>query len=156
MFFTDVHLLTPTCSARCTAVGRGMAVLTNSAATSAPALIGLERRLEHGPPRRETICRRSNSGNSSPSSRGQQLQGDGTAPGSVASTAASLMKLGITEMMFETSMLRSDLAGMEATLEGPMRSGCSPPQAAASLTAPARCNATSSANDCSSLPEPKG
>jgi alkylation response protein AidB-like acyl-CoA dehydrogenase len=29
------------------------------------------------------------------------------------------MKLGITEMMFETSMLRGDLAGIEASLEGP-------------------------------------
>ena len=39
--------------------------------------------------------------------------------GPVASTAASLMKLGITEMMFETSILRSDIAGIESVLEGP-------------------------------------
>jgi alkylation response protein AidB-like acyl-CoA dehydrogenase len=39
--------------------------------------------------------------------------------GPIASTAASLMKLGITEMMFDTAMLRADLSGPEAMLEGP-------------------------------------
>jgi alkylation response protein AidB-like acyl-CoA dehydrogenase len=39
--------------------------------------------------------------------------------GPIASTAASLMKLGITEMMFDTSMLRGDLAGAQALLDGP-------------------------------------
>ncbi|HRE00594.1 MAG TPA: acyl-CoA dehydrogenase family protein, partial [Ilumatobacteraceae bacterium] len=39
--------------------------------------------------------------------------------GPQASTAASLMKLGITEMMFDTAMLRGDLAGAEAMLTGP-------------------------------------
>ena len=38
--------------------------------------------------------------------------------GPVASTAASLMKLGITEMMFEAAMLRGDLAGADALLTG--------------------------------------
>jgi alkylation response protein AidB-like acyl-CoA dehydrogenase len=33
------------------------------------------------------------------------------------------MKLGITEMMFETSMLRGDLTGIEASLEGPEAHG---------------------------------
>ena len=37
----------------------------------------------------------------------------------IASTAASLMKLGITEMMFESSMLRGELAGMDSVLDGP-------------------------------------
>jgi alkylation response protein AidB-like acyl-CoA dehydrogenase len=39
--------------------------------------------------------------------------------GPIASTAASLMKLGITEMMFETAMLRGDVAGAGSMLEGP-------------------------------------
>jgi alkylation response protein AidB-like acyl-CoA dehydrogenase len=38
--------------------------------------------------------------------------------GPVASTAASLMKLGITEMMFEAAMLRGDLSGADAMLDG--------------------------------------
>ncbi len=43
--------------------------------------------------------------------------------GPVASTAASLMKLGITEMMFDVAMLRGDFAGAESMLEGPEVSG---------------------------------
>ena len=39
--------------------------------------------------------------------------------GPIASTAASLMKLGITELMFDVAMLRGDLAGADALLEGP-------------------------------------
>jgi alkylation response protein AidB-like acyl-CoA dehydrogenase len=39
--------------------------------------------------------------------------------GPVASTASSLMKLGITEMMFETAMLRGDISGADAMLDGP-------------------------------------
>jgi len=34
-------------------------------------------------------------------------------------TASSLMKLGITEMMFDVAMLRGDIAGADAMLEGP-------------------------------------
>jgi alkylation response protein AidB-like acyl-CoA dehydrogenase len=42
----------------------------------------------------------------------------GKRQGPEASTAASLMKLGITEMMFDTAMLRGDLSGAAAMLEG--------------------------------------
>jgi len=38
--------------------------------------------------------------------------------GPIASTAASLMKLGITEMMFDVAMLRGDIAGPAAMLDG--------------------------------------
>ncbi|MBJ7369333.1 MAG: hypothetical protein JHC65_12860 [Ilumatobacteraceae bacterium] len=38
--------------------------------------------------------------------------------GPVASTASSLMKLGITEMSFKVAMLRGDIAGADAMLEG--------------------------------------
>ncbi|HEY4609390.1 MAG TPA: acyl-CoA dehydrogenase family protein, partial [Ilumatobacteraceae bacterium] len=37
--------------------------------------------------------------------------------GPVASVAASLMKLGITEMMFESSVLRTTMMGAEAMLQ---------------------------------------
>ena len=43
----------------------------------------------------------------------------GQRQGPIASTAASLMKLGITEMMFEAAMLRGDLAGAAAMVDGP-------------------------------------
>jgi alkylation response protein AidB-like acyl-CoA dehydrogenase len=42
----------------------------------------------------------------------------GKRQGPEASTAASLMKLGITEMMFDTAMLRGDLSGMSSLIEG--------------------------------------
>jgi alkylation response protein AidB-like acyl-CoA dehydrogenase len=43
--------------------------------------------------------------------------------GPEASTAASLMKLGITQMTFEASMLRGSLTGADALLDGPESSG---------------------------------
>ena len=43
--------------------------------------------------------------------------------GPVASTAASLMKLGITQMTFDAAMLRGDLAGPAGMLDGPDASG---------------------------------
>src|SRR4029079_4109550 len=43
--------------------------------------------------------------------------------GPVASTAGSLMKLGITELMFNVSVLRGDLSGAEAMLAGPDAAG---------------------------------
>jgi len=43
--------------------------------------------------------------------------------GPIASTAASLMKLGITELMFEASMLRGEVAGAAGMLEGPDATG---------------------------------
>src|SRR5262249_2318761 len=43
--------------------------------------------------------------------------------GPVASTAGSIMKLGITELMFNVSMLRGDLSGAEAMLDGPEAAG---------------------------------
>ncbi|MGB0113193.1 MAG: acyl-CoA dehydrogenase family protein [Ilumatobacteraceae bacterium] len=39
--------------------------------------------------------------------------------GPIASTGSSLMKLGITEMMFDVAMLRGDIGGPEAMLTGP-------------------------------------
>jgi alkylation response protein AidB-like acyl-CoA dehydrogenase len=43
--------------------------------------------------------------------------------GPIASTAASLMKLGITEMMFDVAVLRGDLDGAASMLEGAAANG---------------------------------
>ena len=39
--------------------------------------------------------------------------------GAIATTGGSLLKLGITEMMFEVAALRADSAGAAALLDGP-------------------------------------
>ena len=51
-------------------------------------------------------------------SRGIAYKAVAQTQGPVASTASSLMKLGITEMMFDIAMLRGDISGAEAMLEG--------------------------------------
>ena len=55
--------------------------------------------------------------------RGMSLKALAQRQGPVASTAASLMKLGITEMMFDVAVLRGDLAGANAMLAGPDAAG---------------------------------
>jgi alkylation response protein AidB-like acyl-CoA dehydrogenase len=101
--------------------GVGMAVLTNERGHIGASVIGLERRLEQmaamaegrdlDPIARQRLAKLL--------SRGTAFTAMGRRQGPVASTAASLMKLGITEMMFETSMLRGDLSGPYAMLDGP-------------------------------------
>jgi alkylation response protein AidB-like acyl-CoA dehydrogenase len=49
--------------------------------------------------------------------RGRAFLAMGQRQGPVASVAASLSKLGITELMFDASMLRADLAGADAMLD---------------------------------------
>ena len=122
VFFTDVdlpaeQLLGPLHGGW----GVGMAVLTSERGHIGTAIIGLERRLdamaklaegrELGAVERQRLT--------TLMSTGSALKALAQRQGPVASTAASLMKLGITEMMFEASMLRGDLAGLEATLGGP-------------------------------------
>ncbi|MFZ4718869.1 MAG: acyl-CoA dehydrogenase family protein [Ilumatobacteraceae bacterium] len=122
VFFTDVelpvdHLLGPLHGGW----GVGMAVLTSERGHIGTSVIGLERRLESmsrlaegkdlGPTERDRLA--------ALLSKGQAYKAMAQRQGPIASTAASLMKLGITEMMFETSMLRGDLSGAEAMLEGP-------------------------------------
>ncbi|MFM8389475.1 MAG: acyl-CoA dehydrogenase family protein, partial [Actinomycetota bacterium] len=51
-------------------------------------------------------------------SRGHAFKAMGQRQGPEASTAASLMKLGITEMMFDTAMLKGDISGALSILEG--------------------------------------
>jgi alkylation response protein AidB-like acyl-CoA dehydrogenase len=122
VFFTDVHLpasnlLGPLHGGW----GVGMAVLTSERGHIGTSIIGLERRLDQmarlaegrdlSPVDRQHLAALISKGNSYKAMAQRQ--------GPIASTAASLMKLGITEMMFETSMLRGDLAGADATLDGP-------------------------------------
>jgi alkylation response protein AidB-like acyl-CoA dehydrogenase len=51
-------------------------------------------------------------------SRGRALQAMGRRQGPVASVAASLAKLGVTELMFDAAVLEADLAGPNAMLAG--------------------------------------
>lgn len=122
VFFTDVelpaeHLLGPLHGGW----GVGMAVLTSERGHIGTSVIGLERRLE-------SMARLAEGRQLDALQRQRltELLSTGTAykamaqrQGPIASTAASLMKLGITEMMFATSMLRGDLAGADALLDGP-------------------------------------
>ncbi len=122
VFFTDVELpadalLGPLHGGW----GVGMAVLTSERGHIGTSVISLERRLD-------SMARLAEGRDLSAIERQRliRLLSAGTAykalaqrQGAVASTAASLMKLGITEMMFDVAMLRGDLAGMDATLDGP-------------------------------------
>jgi len=101
--------------------GVGMAVLTSERGHIGTSVISLERRLE-------SISRLAEGRNLSPTERQElvRLLSRGTAfkamaqrQGPIASTAASLMKLGITDMMFDTAMLRAGISGAAALLEGP-------------------------------------
>jgi alkylation response protein AidB-like acyl-CoA dehydrogenase len=122
VFFTDVelpvdHLLGPLHGGW----GVGMAVLTSERGHIGTSVIGLERRLEGmsklaegkdlGAAERQRLA--------ALLSKGQAYKAMAQRQGPIASTAASLMKLGITEMMFDTAMLRADLAGADAMLDGP-------------------------------------
>ncbi|MFM9082960.1 MAG: acyl-CoA dehydrogenase family protein, partial [Actinomycetota bacterium] len=101
--------------------GVGMAVLTNERGHIGASIIGLERRIESmaelgrgaglDATGRQHLARQL--------SRGIAFKAMARTQGPVASTASSLMKLGITEMMFEVAMLRGDIAGAAAMLEGP-------------------------------------
>jgi alkylation response protein AidB-like acyl-CoA dehydrogenase len=122
VFFTDVelpadHLLGPVHGGW----GVGMAVLTSERGHIGTAVIGLERRLESmaklAEGRHLDAVERQRL--TTLLSTGTSFKAMAQRQGPVASTAASLMKLGITEMMFATSMLRGDLSGAEAMLEGP-------------------------------------
>lgn len=126
VFFTDVelpvdHLLGPLHGGW----GVGMAVLTSERGHIGTSVISLERRLDQAariadgrdlsPLERQQLAELLSRGNSYKAMAQRQ--------GPVASTAASLMKLGITEMMFDVAMLRGDFAGAESMLEGPEVSG---------------------------------
>ena len=122
VFFTDVelpadHLLGPLHGGW----GVGMAVLTSERGHIGTSVIGLERRLESMSRLAEgrELDQVERQRLAALLSKGSSYKAMAQRQGPVASTAASLMKLGITEMMFDTSMLRGDLAGADAMLEGP-------------------------------------
>ncbi|MEY4162332.1 MAG: hypothetical protein RI939_1061 [Actinomycetota bacterium] len=101
--------------------GVGMAVLTNERGHIGASIIGLERRIDQmaalGRGRGLDESRRQQLAQLM--SRGIAYKAVAQTQGPVASTASSLMKLGITEMMFDVAMLRGDIAGADAMLEGP-------------------------------------
>ena len=102
-----------------------MAVLTNERGHIGASVIGLERRLEAMSKLAEDHALDALQRQSLAEllSRGNAFKAMGQRQGPVASTAASLMKLGITEMMFDAAMLRGDLTGAAAMLDGPDASG---------------------------------
>jgi alkylation response protein AidB-like acyl-CoA dehydrogenase len=126
VFFTDVelpqdHLLGPLHGGW----GVGMAVLTSERGHIGTSVIGLERRLDQmtrlAEGRELTSIERQTLAELI--TRGTALKAMAQRQGPIASTAASLMKLGITEMMFDAAMLRGDLAGATGSLDGPDASG---------------------------------
>ena len=121
VFFTDVavpadHLLGPLHGGW----GVGMAVLTSERGHIGTSVIGLERRLEQmtrlAEGRSLTAVERDRL--AALLSMGSAFKAMAQRQGPIASTAASLMKLGITEMMFDVAMLRGDLAGAAGLLDG--------------------------------------
>ncbi len=121
VFFTDVelpadHLLGPVHGGW----GVGMAVLTNERGHIGTSIISLERRLAHmialGHGRSLDAISRQELADLV--SRGTALKAMAQRQGAIASTAGSLMKLGITDMTFDVAMLRGSLAGAQGTLDG--------------------------------------
>ncbi|MGH9269892.1 MAG: acyl-CoA dehydrogenase family protein, partial [Ilumatobacteraceae bacterium] len=122
VFLTDValpadHLLGPLHGGW----GVGMDVLTKERGHIGTAVISLERRLEQ-------IARIGTERALSAADRDRlaRLVSTGTAyrslaqrAGPQATTASSLLKLGITEMMFDVAVLRVDTAGAGALVDGP-------------------------------------
>ncbi len=99
----------------------GMAVLTNERGHIGAAVIGLERRLAAISAMSETrpldaVERQRLVGLLG---RGRAFAAMGSRQGPSASTAASLMKLGISELMFDAAVERTRLAGATALLSGP-------------------------------------
>jgi alkylation response protein AidB-like acyl-CoA dehydrogenase len=100
--------------------GVGMAVLTSERGHIGASVIGLERRVE-------AMARLAEGTTLDPTqrqrlagllARGKAFTWMGSRQGPVASTSGSLLKLGITEMAFEASMLRGTLGGANALLHG--------------------------------------
>jgi alkylation response protein AidB-like acyl-CoA dehydrogenase len=121
VFFTDValqadHLLGPLHGGW----GVGMAVLTSERGHIGTSVIGLERRLASmtklGDQRKLNPIQRQQL--ASLVGRGTALKAMAQRQGPIASTAASLMKLGITEMSFDTAMLSGEVLGADATILG--------------------------------------
>jgi len=108
-----------------------MAVLTSERGHIGTAVIGLERRLDqlatmaerHDDEREGDLDPVERQQLSRLLARGQAYKAMAQRQGPAASTAASLMKLGITEMMFDVAMLRGSLGGAASLVDGPSASG---------------------------------
>ncbi len=126
VFFNDVrlpadHLLGPLHEGW----GVGMAVLTSERGHIGTSIVGLEyrvasmARLAEGRPMtataRDELARLISTGSAYKAMAERQ--------GPIASVAASLMKLGITEMMFDSALLRASVGGADAMLAGPDAAG---------------------------------
>jgi alkylation response protein AidB-like acyl-CoA dehydrogenase len=98
-----------------------MAVLTNERGHIGASVIGLERRLESMASlgRGAGLLSSQRQELAALLSKGTAYKAMALTQGPVASTASSLMKLGITEMMFGVAMLRGDISGANAMLDGP-------------------------------------
>jgi alkylation response protein AidB-like acyl-CoA dehydrogenase len=126
VFFTDVELAADNLlGPEHGGWGVGMAVLTSERGHIGTSVISLERRLDQmtmmsdrrdlSPTARQMLLRQV--------ARGTALKAMVQRQGPIASTAASLMKLGLTEMSFDVAMLRGDVAGADGLLTGPDASG---------------------------------
>jgi alkylation response protein AidB-like acyl-CoA dehydrogenase len=99
--------------------GVAMATLTNERGHIGASSVSLQRRLDAmaalggglGPLERNRL--------GALLERGRAMQALGNRHGPVATVAGSLMKLGITEMLFDVVLFRADLAGADAMLDGP-------------------------------------
>lgn len=103
----------------------GMAVLTNERGHVGATVRGVERRLAETAAfaRKGKITPNDRERLAALLARGAAYTWMAQRQGPLATVAASLMKLGVSELMFEAAMLRGDLGGMDAVLEGPMASG---------------------------------
>ena len=102
-----------------------MAVLTSERGYIGASVIGLERRLDQMARLAEgrSLTAIDHDELAQLLSRGSAFKAMAQRQGPIASTAASLMKLGITELMFDVAMLRGDIGGTDALLEGPDSGG---------------------------------
>ena len=126
VFFSDVrlpadHLLGPLHEGW----GVAMTVLTSERGHIGTSIIGLERRVA-------SMARLAEGHSMTATARdelarlictGSAYKSMAERQGPIASVAASLMKLGITEMMFDSAVLRASVAGANAMLTGPDATG---------------------------------
>jgi alkylation response protein AidB-like acyl-CoA dehydrogenase len=114
--------------------GVGMATLTNERGHIGASAISLQRRIDGLARLGETagLARLGETAGLDPVRRDELLElvGRGRAylamaqrQGPVASLAGSLMKLGVTELLFDTAALRTELAGAHAMLDGDAAAG---------------------------------
>jgi alkylation response protein AidB-like acyl-CoA dehydrogenase len=126
VFFTDVELPTDCLLGPVHGGwGVGMAVLTSERGHIGTSVIGLERRLDQMSHLAEgrALSAIERQSLATLLASGTAMKAMAQRQGATASTAASLMKLGITEMMFDVAMLRGDIDGPEAMLHGPSATG---------------------------------